>query len=514
MSKLIRSFFLKSVLIAFIPILLSGCYSSSKTTKFDELAKSQERDNLIRALTVDTTIYTFNRFSYTDSTLTGIGTRKKRGHKKTKYSGTLKFSDIALIERVKPNYWKALWIVPASVFIIAGINALNDISKFEISRPPEGSCPFVYSYDGSKYNLEAEAFSSSVSKALEAETFHLLHAFKPINGRLKVRIRNDRPETHFVNSVHLYAVDAKNSLKVVVGAKNKIWPVYHAIPPLKAKDQFHNDVLKILTEKDGKYWGSDLKKQRISSGFRDTLEVRFKKSQKNKEATLIISAINTDLITKAYRFASSVLGDDNLLFYQALEKDPEMQKLVREGIRKSSLTVEVFSGKKWQQIGVLPPQADVVPFTRAIRFEIPEPIHDPLRIRLSSMKNVWRIDAVSIDYYQGKPLNMIPLQMTSVVSTNNERNLEKAVNQNDSLYAVLMPPDHMDITFDSLPVKKMYNPTYVLSARGYLYEWLPDVKNANILPLPSGFKNVDRVEWLKYIMRHDQMFLPYVYKSL
>ncbi|HKI44993.1 MAG TPA: hypothetical protein VKA08_06610, partial [Balneolales bacterium] len=214
-------------------LLLSGCYSSRRTVTFTGLKVAEDMKEPVRVLTVNSVLYTFHTFSFTDSTISGKGSVKMRGGTKD-FEGTLRFSDILFIERYKMNYWQLLCIVPMTVAVGFGVSALLEPSKFELRRPIEGSCPFIYSYDGSKYRLEAEAFSTSVSKVLEAETFHVLPSLKPVNNELKVRVSNERPETHVVNSVHLFAVDAGNAASVVLDTNNRAWSVRNAISPVAA----------------------------------------------------------------------------------------------------------------------------------------------------------------------------------------------------------------------------------------------------------------------------------------
>ena len=68
--------------------------------------------------------------------------------------------------------------------------------------------------------MEAEAFSTAISKSLETQTHHLLPSLNPVKNELKVRIGNQRPETHLINDVDLYAVDAGDFSSLVLDINN------------------------------------------------------------------------------------------------------------------------------------------------------------------------------------------------------------------------------------------------------------------------------------------------------
>ena len=504
-----QTYRLLNVVLTITLILSSGCYSTRKVSRFADLKDAEYGKESVRALTSNSALYTFNSFTFTDSTITGNGSVKIKGETKD-FEGTLRFSDILFLERYKLNYWQTLWIVPMTIAVGFGVSALLEPSKLELTRPVEGSCPFIYSYNGSEYRLEAEAFSTSVSKALEAETFHVLPSLKPAKNELKVRLSDERPETHVVNSVHLFAVDAGNAASVVLDTKNLAWPVFHPLAPTSAFDRSGKNILDRVAATDGKYWRTDLQDATTVKGFRDTVIVTFDIPQDSSEGLLLIDALNSDLVSEVYRSASAVLGDQTLLFYHQLEQDPELQELVREGVRKTSLRIEVKKRSGWVEVGTLQPQADVVPFTRAVHLEHLDQIEYPLTLRFTSMMDVWHIDALSVDISSGKPLLKQPLKLASAINSR-DSTVQQAVGNTDSVYTILLPPDHIDVTFDSSPSDTMLHPVYVFSAQGYLYEWLPPAKTLSPSIIPGWVDATDRIAMLKYLIRHQDLFLPQIY---
>lgn len=509
MKYLIVQFFGAVALIAVVILSASGCYSSRSIRQFSELDKAYVSGDPIRALTVDSILYTFDTFSFTDSTLNGEGNRRLDGVTEN-FKGSLKFSEIVFMERFRSNGWKALWVVPMAVAIVGGVATLTETSEFSIRRPA-GSCPFVYSFDGSEFILEAEAFSTSISQALEAETFHVLSSLGAIEGELNVRITNERPETHLFNSVNLYAVDAKNSSSVVLDTQNSVWAVNNAIPPKVAYDHSNRDIIETIATRDGKYWKSDLKNISSGSDFRDMLEVQFELPQGISEATLIVDAINSDLITEVYRSIGAVVGDESLAFYRSLEQDPALKDYILDWIRKSSLLVEIAGRNGWNEVGTLLPEANVTSFSRAIRLKNLDDIRSPVTLRFSSMADVWHVDALSVDYSRQKPLAMHALEMTSAKASIDDTGLERAVSNSDSLYAMILPPDYMDLVFDSTPADKMQAPVYVFAARGYLYEWFQATEKRHSSGISNGFGDIDRSEMLKLFIKQENMFLHAIY---
>src|SRR5262249_34905939 len=60
-----------------------------------------------------------------------------------------------------------------------------------------GSCPTIYSEDGK--TEEAELFSSSIAPLFEARDIDRLKAQPDANGELRLEVRNEAMETHYIN---------------------------------------------------------------------------------------------------------------------------------------------------------------------------------------------------------------------------------------------------------------------------------------------------------------------------
>ncbi|TAL70725.1 MAG: hypothetical protein EPN82_01565 [Bacteroidetes bacterium] len=509
------------LLILIVAIIGGGCAATYNLKNKTDL-KEQEGNGPIRALTNDSLLYTLETFSFTDSHLKGRGTLKKQGLT-VPFDDSIPFNHIVFIEGLQTSTWKGIWVVPMAFVLISGLPALLTPNEFGIKRFPAydnrphdtgtGSCPYVYAFDGKQFRLEAEAFGTSVSKSLEAQTFSLLPSLVPADCRLTVRVSNERPETHLLNSVNLFVADAPENSSVVLDINNVLWQLPNTEAPVAAIDNSGKNLLNDIMTKDNCYWKSNLTNITINTGFRDTLEFDFKLPQDASEATLFIHAINTELINEVYSYMGAVLGDATLQFYQALEHDSKLQRNIRDWISECSLKIEMLDGTTWKEAGMMPPEANVVPFSRAIRLCNLSSVKGPLRLRLSTLSDVWRLDAVSVDFSPVKPLQLQALEMNSVSASDN-RDWEKAIKSNDSSYALILPLDYFDIHFNPVIALGMKNPVYVFAAQGYLYEWFPTQTESAMSVFSDTMKGVDRIAILKLLLdKQRNFFLTHIYEG-
>ena len=69
------------------------------------------------------------------------------------------------------------------------------------------SCPFVYSWDGSRYVFDAEPYGGAISRGLEKDDFSQLDHLREQDGLYRLKVTNEVDETQFTNLTELWVVD-------------------------------------------------------------------------------------------------------------------------------------------------------------------------------------------------------------------------------------------------------------------------------------------------------------------
>ncbi len=136
-----------------------------------------------------------------------------------------------------------------------------------------GSCPLVFTFDGEKYNLEADILLTSALAHLKMpnmpepeidsdEYIKLLFLKELQDGTLKLSLMESNEEISYIDNVSLLAIDHPDDIEILLNERPAIhkpfpeFKLYQAkdmISPVKAYDKEGNDVSGYLTEKDGQY---------------------------------------------------------------------------------------------------------------------------------------------------------------------------------------------------------------------------------------------------------------------
>ena len=61
-------------------------------------------------------------------------------------------------------------------------------------KPPDTSCPFVYSLDGERYHFDSETFAGAAMPGMDRTDYDNLERLLPVGGRYRLRLTNERPE--------------------------------------------------------------------------------------------------------------------------------------------------------------------------------------------------------------------------------------------------------------------------------------------------------------------------------
>src|SRR4029078_7868450 len=85
-----------------------------------------------------------------------------------------------------------------------------------------GSCPTVYADTGTGAELQAEGFSYAIAPLLENRDVDPLHVRVDADDKIRLELRNEALETHFINHIELLAVRHAKDAVVIPDQASKL----------------------------------------------------------------------------------------------------------------------------------------------------------------------------------------------------------------------------------------------------------------------------------------------------
>ncbi len=469
----------------------------------------------IRVMTTDDGIVVFERYALKDTSISGSGLIEREDDEKIPVQIDIPFEKIKYIYIQDADFLRSVltmgalyWFASNAVESFKGENTLS-ITPVIGYHPPVsggsgGSCPFIYSWNGSEYVLEGEGIATAWGRALEMSTRTVLPSLAEEHGTISIRVMNERPEMHYLNSLRLVAAESDENSSVYVDADNTFWPVSSPAPPLAAFDQTGSAIGSVLHANDGKYWVSP------NTGYKDVVEMTFPLPESRDDASLVIHAINTKIFDAVMKMIAGYMGDHALEFVHAVEYDHEMISILKDWRAEGSLKASLWNGTAWEPIGTVLPEANEVPFARVVRFNAATVQGDSVTIRLESLADVWKLDMVSVDWKIVRSLKTISSPVVAARGTENA-NVVQSIAYADKQYAVLLPSDKIDLTFRSLPAARGKKTTYALDVQGYLHEWFPEENTNTQFEFVKDISGDAKISFLKNLLKQKSLFLPMLY---
>lgn len=500
-------------------ITLCGCQTTRGITTRTQLEAVTSQP--ITVYSDKDQVYELREHVLVDSVIRGAGT-VKQGDRRETFNGSIPLTSIHAVKTDSKNLFKGLALLGVTAVFVAeladgtGHGKGMDVTEDKpIVYPYSGggggsSCPYVYAWNGERYVLEAEPFGVGLGKGLELTTVHLLPSARAENGTVRLRLTNERRETHYVNSLRLLAIDLGDAPTAALDGGGTAWPLAHPVAPVAVTDASGRDLLGALRATDGTMWECDSSRLLPGSGYDDVLETAFVRPHGSQAASLVLTGINTTFSTAVYGHLYQAVEDPATLA-RAVDTDPEMIARLGEYLADASFQASVWNGRAWEPAGAFRPEANAVTFTRALRIHVPDGAGDTVRVRLRSMADVWKLDAIAADWTEASPLPMTPVALSSAVGPDGE-DLAPQIGADDDRYAVLLPPDRVELTFAAARSLHGARVVYAVAARGYLHEWGPERTAAGTAPA-SWSADGRRLDLVKEVLKHREIALRPVYEE-
>jgi hypothetical protein len=506
---------------ALVALLLaaSGCGTSRKIASRIELANLASTRNMTVYAEGHQT-YELRDHALVDSVIRGTGT-VSNGHGEAPFNGTIPLTSIHAIKTGSKSLMKGLAVAGVTVLFVKALAdgngsdaGLKATEETRYHSPSSGggsgeSCPYVYAWNGERYVLEAEPFGVGLGKALELTTTHLLPSARAERGVVRLRLTNERRETHYVNSLNLFAIDLGEAPAAVLDDRGKAWPLSHPEAPVAVSDRSGRDIRAEVASADGRLWECDASALAPGSGYEDVLDLAFVRPSRVATGSLVLTGINTSLSTAMFGHMCRVVGDQAPELVHAIDTDPEIIASLRSYLDDAALKASVWNGREWEAAGAFRPEANAVTFTRALRIRVPETVGDTVRIRLRGMADVWKVDALSIDWTDASPLPMERVKLLSAIGPEGE-DVRDLLGADDDRYAILVPPDRVELIYAAASGSRV---VYAVAGRGYLHEWIPEGTEAGLATPVSWVPEERRIDFLKELVKHRDLALEPVYQE-
>lgn len=348
-------------------------------------------------------------------------------------------------------------VLTAIAATAATIWIIQATGESDVAPPPTpiagGSCPFIYSFDGTDWHLDSETYAGAVVQALKRTDLDNLEHLRPVEGVYRLRLANERPETQYTDELSLRVVDHPEGTAVFSDVSGRARLMHDARPPTSATGLRGADVLDAVAYGDGGFWSGDgilTIDAADPSSFRDGMELTFRRPD-GDQALLAVRSQNTALAPFVLENFLQLFGNGLTRWYRQVDDDVQLQADLRSWIlREGTLHVSVWTDGAWRGQDALLDVGPHLPKTQVARLDLSGVEGEEVRIRLEGPRGLWTIDQVSLGLEAEGELtvhDLMPAQATGPGG----RDLRRELSAADERYFTALTGDEVALTFRAPP---------------------------------------------------------------
>ena len=378
----------------------------------------------------------------------------------------------------------------AQTFIVsAAATAVTGAATILLLKALFGSCPTVYADTGvgTEPVLQAEGFSYAIAPLLEQRDLDPLRVRPDSNGLIRLDLRNEALETHYINNIELLAVRHARDARAVPDQNGRPVVVSAIRSIAAAHDRSGRDVRAVLAASDGDLFSSSA---HAVNGARvgdldDWIDLDVRDLRPG------------DSIAVVLRLRNSLLN--TVLLYDGILSGRDAPDWLDTGLQHIATAIDLGAwytrtmGMRVSVEGVRPKSqdqpwnarlSDVGPLAfRDVAIVLPRPAHidSTVRVRLRFVADDWRIDYATVAAHIGRPSPvMIPLRRVVVPTPVGAKGpivdtaAVAALREPDGKYLQTMPGQRMTLEF--APNQRAEQPdsttTYMIAWQGWYREWI------------------------------------------
>jgi hypothetical protein len=376
-----------------------------------------------------------------------------------------------------------------------------------------GSCPTFYADSAGTAVLQAEAFSYAIAPMFEHRDMDRLRLAPGPDGIVRLEVRNEALETHYINHLELLEVTHASD-EMVVSTEGGTHIALRGLTPLSGiVNAAGEDVTASLLYEDGDLYATSpaFAAARSAEDLNDHLEFTVRAPAGTSSVAVLLrlrnSLLNTvllydEMLAGAGPQALNWVGEDLTRIATALE-------LAEWYTTHMGMAVEVLENGAYRQVARI---WDVGPIAfHDIAVPVPVGSDGTARVRLSFVADNWRIDrmAYSPDFRRADA-RVLPITGAHAMDGTSEEAALRSLTEPDEDYLVTTPGQRFVASFDAGLSAPGTHRTFFLASQGYYTEWMrPDwLRNESPRPFTPSADRIHSAltRWLAKRDAFEQQF--------
>src|SRR2546425_9365681 len=337
-----------------------------------------------------------------------------------------------------------------------------------------GSCPTIYTDSAGTALLQAEGFSYSIAPIFESRDVDRLRLWPAADGSVRLEVRNEALETHYVNHLELLEVTHGSAETALVDELNRLVVVADQQPLTSAIDRRGHDVSRTLAADDGDVYSTDARTmdQARLPDLDDWIELTAP-APRGADSVAVVLRLRNSLLNTTLLY-DVMLGDPGARSLnwvgQDLKQVGPALAVAQWYQQRMGMNIAAGTGRAYHIVAHL---RDTGPIAwKDVAIVVPVLKRDSVRVRISFPMDNWRIDRVAVaGRFRRANATVIPLAEVLEGDAANATALA-SMRDADVRYLRTSPGQRFTAVFRPSNSNRAVARTYFVAAQGYYVEWV------------------------------------------
>jgi uncharacterized repeat protein (TIGR01451 family) len=330
-------------------------------------------------------------------------------------------------------------------------SANNLIENNEVyNNRDEWSCPFLYSWNGSTYQLDSQPFADEQ----EVRSYYdELQYLSPVGGKYLLKLSEEMYETSYVDEVKLVAVDHPAGTQIVIERSGTIHTYRSPVVPVAAIEEDGTACLDKVNASDQIYWTSNMENKDFSreEDLRDGINVIFDIPEGIASGKLLLQWQNTPLFEQVARTMRS------------LPVDPAGTELRRYIILPY---LEVWDGDTMVSRQMLIPPGSSVDREDVRPVDLSGITGDQVTLKIDTLTGLLMIDSLAMDFSADETVYTNELTAVSALDGGSIDVTTQLLASDNNRY-IMEEGDYADLVFEEPAALPGHDRSLLVRAKGY-----------------------------------------------
>jgi len=346
------------------------------------------------------------------------------------------------VEKREIDAANTILLVVGSLAAVAIIFLAISFATFvhDMNSSPHKCCPYIFSFNGSEYILDAEPLGGAVCEGLERTDVSRLDNLVNSDGKLKLIVKNINEEQQRIDELKFFNIRHTSNERIAPDFNRKFYKYTSSEKPLSAVNEEGKDITKFLLDKDNVKWQNDLPSDTLQRSFnsKETITLKFPKPKNAKNAMLLINGGASYFGSNMIKELLDLKGDKVDEWYKSIYPgSTEQRKLFNVMHRDETyyMDIKIAEDNKLRNTGIMKSNGPMVDEDVLYPVNLENHNSDFVEIVLTPQRYFWKFDQINIIYdYDEVNLNDIETLNITYAMDNNGIDVRNKLTSTDKDY--------------------------------------------------------------------------------